>query len=187
MSVIAMASATVSAQALGLGGATADATNRLSLNAHSSLFNHAGAGHQLKLNKATAADTGSLLFQTGFSGRAEIGLTGSDDLQVKVSSDGATWFNALQFDRGSGRVRAMGALQLVPTPGDPGAPADGDLWYNSGTGRFRGRQGGVSIDLVSGAAATAIYGVLQANHPLTAVTTPQRLFNWSASGALSSR
>lgn len=185
VSSIAMTAANVSALYLGLGGATADATNRFSINAPASLFNHAGAGHQVKVNKAAATDTGSFLFQTGFSGRAEFGLTGSDDFQIKVSNDGATWFNALQLERTSGRVRAMVALQLNPNAGDPGTVADGDLWYNSSTGKFRGRQGGVSIDLAGGSAATAIYGVLQANYTLTSVTSAQKLFNWSTNGALS--
>ena len=183
VSAIAMAAANVSALYLGLGGATADATNRFSINAPASLFNHAGAGHQVKVNKAAATDTGSFLFQTGFSGRAEFGLTGSDDFQVKVSNDGATWFNALQLERTSGRVRAMVSLQLNPNAGDPGTVADGDLWYNSTTGKFRGRQAGASIDLSGG--ATAAYGVLQSNYTLTSVTTAQRLFNWSTNGALS--
>jgi hypothetical protein len=187
VSAIAMAAANVSALYLGLGGATADATNRLSLNAPASLFNHAGAGHQIKVNKAAATDTGSFLFQTGFSGRAEFGLTGSDDFQIKVSGDGATWFNALQLERTSGRVRAMGTLQLNPIAGDPGTMADGDLWYNSSSGKFRGRQAGTSVDLVGGggSGATAAYGVLQANYTLTSVTTAQKLFNWSTNGALS--
>ena len=185
VSAIAMAAANVSALYLGLGGATADATNRFSINAPASLFNHAGAGHQVKLNKAAATDTGSFLFQTGFSGRAEFGLTGSDDFQIKVSNDGATWFNAMQLERTSGRVRAMVALQLNPNAGDPGTVADGDLWYNSSTAKFRGRQGGVSIDLSGGAAATAAYGVLQTNYTLTSVTTAQKIFNWSSNGALS--
>jgi hypothetical protein len=43
VSAIAMAAANVSALYLGLGGATADATNRLSINAPASLFNNAGA------------------------------------------------------------------------------------------------------------------------------------------------
>jgi hypothetical protein len=185
VSAIAMAAANVSALYLGLGGATADATNRLSINAPASLFNNAGAGHQVKVNKAAATDTGSFLFQTGFSGRAEFGLTGSDDFQIKVSGDGATWFNALQLERTSGRVRAMVALQLNPNAGDPGTVADGDLWYNSSMGKFRGRQGGVSIDLSGGSGATAAYGVLQANYTLTSATTAQKLFNWSTNGALS--
>lgn len=187
VSAIAMAAANVSALYLGLGGATADATNRLSINAPASLFNNAGAGHQVKVNKAAASDTGSFLFQTGFSGRAEFGLTGSDDFQIKVSGDGATWFNALQLERTSGRVRAMVALQLNPNAGDPGAVADGDLWYNSSTGKFRGRQAGSSVDLIGGggSGATPVYGVLQANYTLTSVTTAQKLFNWSTNGALS--
>jgi hypothetical protein len=185
VSAIAMAAANVSALYLGLGGATADATNRLSINAPASLFNNAGAGHQIKVNKAAATDTGSFLFQTGFSGRAEFGLTGSDDFQIKVSADGATWFDALQLERTSGRVSVMAALQLNPLAGDPGTVADGDLWYNSGTSTFRGRQSGVSIDLTGGSAATSAYGVLQANYTLTSVTSAQKLFNWSTNGALS--
>ena len=187
VSAIAMAAANVSALYLGLGGATADATNRLSINAPASLFNNAGAGHQVKVNKAAATDTGSFLFQTGFSGRAEFGLTGSDDFQIKVSGDGTTWFNALQLERTSGRVRAMVALQLNPNAGDPGAVADGDLWYNSSTGKFRGRQAGASVDLIGGggSGATSAYGVLQANYTLTSVATVQKLFNWSTNGALS--
>jgi hypothetical protein len=187
VSAIAMAAANVSALYLGLGGSAADATNRLSINAPASLFNHAGAGHQVKVNKAAATDTGSFLFQTGFSGRAEFGLTGSDDFQIKVSGDGATWFNALQLERTSGRVRAMGALQLNPNAGDPGTVADGDLWYNSSTGKFRGRQGGTSADLIGGggSGASSAYGVLQANYTLTSATTAQKLFNWSTNGALS--
>jgi hypothetical protein len=187
VSAIAMAAANVSALYLGLGGATADATNRLSINAPASLFNHAGAGHQIKVNKAAATDTGSLLFQTGFSGRAEFGLNGSDDFQIKVSGDGATWFNALQLERTSGRVRVMVALQLNPNAGDPGTVADGDLWYNSSTNKFRGRQAGTSVDLIggSGSGATYAYGVLQANYTLTSATPAQKLFNWSTNGALS--
>lgn len=84
--------------------ATADAVNRLSVASPASLFNHEGAGHQIKVNKATAADTGSLLFQTGFSGRAEMGLTGDDDYHFKVSSDGTTWHEAILIDKDTGEV-----------------------------------------------------------------------------------
>jgi hypothetical protein len=79
----------------------------------------------------------------------------------------------------------MAALQLNPLAGDPGAVADGDLWYNSGTGTFRRRQAGVSIDLSGGTGATPAYGVLQANYSLTSVTAAQKLFNCSTNGALS--
>lgn len=84
--------------------ATADANNRLAVSSPATLLNHAGAGHQLKINKAAAGDTASLLFQTGFSGRAEIGTTGDDKLHVKVSANGASWREALTIDPATGYV-----------------------------------------------------------------------------------
>ncbi len=85
-------------------GATPDATNRLAVSSPASLFNHAGSGHQLKINKNATSGTASVLFQNGFSGRAEIGLTGSDSYQIKVSADGATWRDAVVIDPATGNV-----------------------------------------------------------------------------------
>lgn len=85
--------------------ATADTTNRLALASPASLFNHSGAGHQLKINKNAAADTASILFQTGFSGRAEMGTAGSDNYAFKVSPNGTTWFDAILIDRATGACR----------------------------------------------------------------------------------
>jgi hypothetical protein len=84
--------------------ATADTANRLTVASPATLFNHDGAGHQLKINKADADDTASLLYQTGFSGRAEMGTAGDDDFHVKVSSDGSTWHEAIVVDRTTGAV-----------------------------------------------------------------------------------
>ena len=86
-------------------GTTADNTNRLSIAAEATLLNHDGNGHQLKLNKAAAADTASLLFQTNFSGRAEMGTSGSDDFAIKVSPDGSTFHTALSIDADNGAVQ----------------------------------------------------------------------------------
>ncbi|MBN9889817.1 DUF2793 domain-containing protein [Salipiger abyssi] len=80
----------------------ADAGNRLAVAAPATLLSHEGAGHQLKINKASAGDTASLLFQTGWSGRAEMGMAGSDDFAVKVSVDGSAWVTAMGFDAASG-------------------------------------------------------------------------------------
>ena len=80
----------------------ADATNRLAVASPATLLNHAGNGHQLKINKAAPADTVSLLYQTGFSGRAELGLTGDDNWRLKVSPDGTTWLNALTVNASTG-------------------------------------------------------------------------------------
>ena len=89
---------------LAINGATADTTNRLSLNAPATLLNHDGDGHQLKINKASASDTASLLYQDAFSGRAELGLAGDDDFHFKVSPDGASWKEAIVIDRSTGIV-----------------------------------------------------------------------------------
>lgn len=81
-----------------------DATNRFSVSSDAILFNHAGTGVQAKLNKAAAGDTAALLFQTGFEGRAEIGLTGDDDLHFKTSNDGTAFNEAIRVEADSGHV-----------------------------------------------------------------------------------
>ncbi len=84
--------------------ATADATNKLAVKSPASLFDNTGNGHQLKINKAAASDTASQLYQTNYSGRAEIGLTGDDDFHFKVSPDGSNWYEGIRIARSNGRV-----------------------------------------------------------------------------------
>ena len=81
-----------------------DAVNRLAVASDASLFSHDGAGHQIKVNKAAPADTASLLFQTGWSGRAEMGTAGNDDFAIKVSPDGTSWSEALRINAASSTV-----------------------------------------------------------------------------------
>ena len=83
---------------------TADTTNRLSVSSPASLFSHDGDDHQIKINKADAGDTGSVLFQCDFSGRAEFGLTGDDNFHVKVSPNGSAWTEAMVVNRATGGV-----------------------------------------------------------------------------------
>ena len=89
-------------------GTAADATNRLAVRApavlHTAIYAaDGGSGDaQLKLNKEAAGDSVSLLLQHDFSGRAEIGLTGDDDLHIKVSADGAAWVNGATISRSTG-------------------------------------------------------------------------------------
>ncbi len=98
-----------------LGIATqADAVNRLSVAAAATLLSHAGAGHQLKINKAQSDDTASLVFQSGFAGHAEMGLAGDDDFSIKVSADGTTWTEALRVDAQTARISGA-AVQSAPT------------------------------------------------------------------------
>ena len=90
---------------VGVGiNATADATNKLAVAADATLLNHDGGGHQLKLNKAATGDTASLLYQSNWSGRAEMGLAGNDDFSLKVSADGSTFTEALRVDAATGQV-----------------------------------------------------------------------------------
>ena len=84
-----------------------DLVNRLALASEASLFSHEGAGHQLKINKAAETDTASLLFQSGYTGCAEIGLAGDNDLAFKVSDDGSNFTTALS-------ARAQDGLVQVP-------------------------------------------------------------------------
>ena len=92
--------------------ANADSTNRLVVKSPASLFDEETGDHRLKINKATADDTASLIFQSGYLGRAEFGLAGDDDWHVKVSADGAAWTEALKVDRATGRVSLPAALPL---------------------------------------------------------------------------
>ena len=85
--------------------ATADATNRLVVASDATLFSHNGSDHRLKINKAADADTASLLFQSGWAARAEIGLSGSNELSVKVGTDGVSLRDALVIDPADASLR----------------------------------------------------------------------------------
>jgi hypothetical protein len=100
------------AQAPMLGlNATPDATNRLAVASDAVLFTHASDDVQVKLNKHSSGDTASFIFQTGFSGRAELGTSGDDRLHLKVSADGTSWTEALVVDPATGNVGVR-----VPSP-----------------------------------------------------------------------
>lgn len=90
---------------------TADTTNRLAVASAATLLTHAGAGHQLKLNRATTSDTASLLYQSNWSGRAEMGLMGDDHWRLKVSADGTSWITALAIDPANGSTTVAASLK----------------------------------------------------------------------------
>lgn len=91
-------------------GTVADATNPFAAKLNNALWTARAVGEggdgdlRYKLNKEAAGNTLSMLFQTGYSGRAEIGLTGDDDLHLKVSDDGVTWRDAVVVAAADGRV-----------------------------------------------------------------------------------
>lgn len=109
--------------------ATADVNNRLTVSSPGVLFNHAGTDHRLKLNKQAAANTASLLFQTGFSGRAEMGLAGDDNFHFKVSPNGTTWNAAIDIDRSTGAVSFPNTASTGVSDGNKGdVTVGGGAW-----------------------------------------------------------
>ena len=103
-------------------GATADAANPFAARLNKALWTAVGAGEggdgdlRVTFNKEGAPDVLSLLFQSGWSGRAELGLVGDDDLRLKVSDDGSIWREAWSVDRASGQVSfGLGATRRTVT------------------------------------------------------------------------
>ncbi len=101
-------------------GTSPDAANRLSVKSEATLLSHDGADHRLKINKADTGDTASVLFQSNWTGHAEMGLAGNADFTVKVSADGAGWTEALRIDAATGQARGS-AVQVTPMDSTPGA------------------------------------------------------------------
>jgi Protein of unknown function (DUF2793) len=161
-------------QGLGVLGvnATADATNKLAVNSSAALFNNIGAGVQIKVNKNVAADSASFLFQTGFSGRAEIGTSGDDDFHFKVSANGSAYFESLWIAGASGLVTVKNGFVFDPAASDPASPFNGQIWYNSTLGKFRKREAGVTSDI-----ATASGGSGDVVGPASATDSAVALFN----------
>jgi hypothetical protein len=94
---------------LGIGTA-ADAANPFAAKLNTALWTalttpEGGSGDlRYTLNKQAAGNVLSVLFQSGFSGRAELGLTGDDDLTLKVSPDGTAFREALRVNRSTGNL-----------------------------------------------------------------------------------
>ncbi|QXN72335.1 hypothetical protein RCSIMONEHASTD_6 [Rhodobacter phage RcSimone-Hastad] len=89
---------------VGVGGATADANNGLSV-AGNVLFNRDSTSINATLNKQAAANDASFTFQTNFSTRALFGTLASDDFTVKVSPNGSTFYDGMVIDRNTGIAR----------------------------------------------------------------------------------
>jgi hypothetical protein len=117
-------------------GTTADAVNPFSAKLNKALWSarygaEGGDGDlRYTFNKEGPASTVSLLMQSNWSGRAEIGLTGDDDLHVKVSADGSAWKEAIRVEAMTGAVRLPSGLAHAPS----GAPMNGLLFTAGGDG-----------------------------------------------------
>lgn len=129
---------------------SADLTHRLAVASPASRFSHEGGDHRLIIDKATPADTASQVFQSGAAGRAEIGLVGDDDLQFKVSADGATWTEVLRAAASSGEVHLSTGHLVFPSAHNPSTHANTLDDYREGVWApglaFAGAATGVTYD-----------------------------------------
>ncbi len=94
---------------LGVNG-SADGSNRLVVRADAALFT-ADTGQssptgdiRIKASKTAPGDVASHLFQTNYSGRAELGLIGSDDLSLKVSPNGSVFTEAFSVGAATAKM-----------------------------------------------------------------------------------
>jgi len=117
LSEVVTTTGTPTTEALGIN-ATPDTTNRLAINSNGVLLNWdsvtPGSGDmRVVINKKTAANTASFLYQDNFSERAEIGLCGDDNFHFKVSPDGSTFHDGLIIDNATGAVTLGNGLTEV--------------------------------------------------------------------------
>jgi hypothetical protein len=114
---------------------TADATNKLSVASAAVLLNNIGNGVQLKANKNAAGDTASVLWQTNWSGRAEVGTCGDDDFAFKGSADGSTWYTGLTLVVAAKSVPKLPSFTTANLPSAATAGA-GAMAYDTTLGKL---------------------------------------------------
>jgi len=51
------------------------------------------------------------------------------------------------------------AVRIGSMSGDPLVVADGDIWYDTGTGKFRARENGANVDIIGGGGDTSAQDV----------------------------
>jgi len=114
---------------------TADAANPFAAKLNKALWTARTAAEggdgdlRYTLNKETASDVLSLLLQSGWSARAELGLVGDDNFSLKVSSNGSAWNTAFAVDKVTGQLSIGKQLNLngslAITGGTPSVTRDG--------------------------------------------------------------
>mgnify|MGYP001287935908 CR=1 FL=1 len=123
-------------------GTDPDSTNRFSVKSNAALLTAleaAGGGNgdfRLALNRELSSDVAAILFQSGYSGRAEFGLpAGAGDFELKTSADGTIWQTVL-------KAKTSGELEV----GNLRTPSGSSYWHaaNDGAGS------GLDADLLDG-------------------------------------
>jgi len=101
-------------------GTSADANNPLSVRGPGALFtaletSEGGSGDiRVSVNAEDAGHTASIIFQSAFSGRSEVGLTTAGNFAVRTSPDGSNWSDALTIDPATNNV----GIGTDPSPTD---------------------------------------------------------------------
>ena len=124
-------SSTAQMEQVDMLGVNASATEnaRFGVSSSDSFLTHEGDSHRLSINKATAEDTGSLIFKTNWTGHAEMGLAGNNDFSIKVTSDGVNWSEGLVLDSQNGKVSFPSGIKNPQLSGTPGSLTDMDIIY----------------------------------------------------------
>lgn len=89
---------------VGLNGFTADTNNALGVKGTAFLFDAETDDCRFTFNKAADGDDAALTFQSGYSGRALVGLLGDNQFKITVSDDGSSYTEALIVDETTGAV-----------------------------------------------------------------------------------
>ena len=161
-------------------GTSSDAFNVLNVAGPATLLSHAGTGgHQVKINKAASGDTASVLLQTGFSGRAELGTIGNDSFSIKVSADGTTFADAIVIPVADASLSAPGGVMLPD-----GSAATPGLRFAADTDTGLHRPGTNTLGLVTAGVVRASISdtAMQIDLPVTGTAVTQ-----SATDATSGR
>lgn len=157
--------------------ATADTTNKLAVAADAVLFNHNGGDQRVKLNKAASGNTASLLYQSNWQGKAEIGLAGSDNLSIKVCDSNGTWTTALT-------ITGEGYIQQ---PAKPAATARYALFsrtvsngQNTGFSALTFSQGGIALGSTMSAGGNSLKVPVAGNYLLSLTISVAATTDYSA-------
>ncbi len=89
---------------VGFNGFTADTNNAIGAKGTAFLFDAETDDCRFTFNKVAAGDDAALTFQSNYSGRALIGLLGSDDFSFTVSPDGSSYTQAILIDKDDASV-----------------------------------------------------------------------------------
>lgn len=171
--------------------AAASAPNLLTVRSNDALFSAIDTGDggtgdvRLQVSKEGSANTASVFFSNGFSGRAEFGLVGADTFKLKVSPDGSDWIEALDIDQDTGNVTLPRGLALTGVVAPAQITADQDDYAPAGLAAASVLQ--ISTDAPRGISGLAGGSEGRCLTIINVGSQPVTLLNDSASSSASNR